>query len=304
VSSMQKVCPNCRTPAPIAAAFCGQCQHQFRTQFQGDQTVAMAPPPPPPTSPSARTTTQLSTTKAGPQLDYRKWNLVSQPMDSAERTHSFVWAALGAVLFALALISVSALWGWQVGLHVPIPEERTSTSTAQRPEPPARTRRNTAEPSARTPGPDSRGSETSDEPHFPIPVSTVPSLVSGLWVLVAAIASVLSLFWLFGFMLMRVRRIGLYLADDHGVYAFEARARMFRNVIYGAWALLVVSMVISFVASQRVTVVARRQEAVEKRRQEERARLEEQRWRMEMQRQDTLSWPPSAPGGYSGYGRP
>lgn len=32
-SPQQKVCPQCQTPAPVSAGFCGSCGHRYRTQF-------------------------------------------------------------------------------------------------------------------------------------------------------------------------------------------------------------------------------------------------------------------------------
>lgn len=48
-----KICPVCGLQAPLNATECAQCKHQYRTQFQPNQTQ-MVPPvvPPAPTPPS------------------------------------------------------------------------------------------------------------------------------------------------------------------------------------------------------------------------------------------------------------
>jgi|SRR5579872_2336508 len=38
-----KVCPVCRLTSPLGAQVCPQCRHQFRTQFQPNQTTVVAP---------------------------------------------------------------------------------------------------------------------------------------------------------------------------------------------------------------------------------------------------------------------
>jgi hypothetical protein len=39
-----KICPQCKTPAPLDAGFCGQCGRQYRTQFAPPPASTASPP--------------------------------------------------------------------------------------------------------------------------------------------------------------------------------------------------------------------------------------------------------------------
>lgn len=41
----RKLCPQCQTPAPVEAGFCGRCGHQYRTQFAPNAAPSQANPP-------------------------------------------------------------------------------------------------------------------------------------------------------------------------------------------------------------------------------------------------------------------
>ena len=45
MTSPQKICPQCQTPAPLDAAFCRRCGRQYRTQFAATGVPAASAPP-------------------------------------------------------------------------------------------------------------------------------------------------------------------------------------------------------------------------------------------------------------------
>lgn len=96
-----KLCPVCRTQAPIDAQACLGCGHQYRTQFAPpDQTQAFAAIPQPPVSPQPY----------GQQVQYPPG--FQQPYAQPVPRDEFEWKLQVVWLWALSVAGTFAVYVW------------------------------------------------------------------------------------------------------------------------------------------------------------------------------------------------
>lgn len=106
-----KICPRCQTPAPLDAAFCGQCGRQYRTQF--------VPPQAPPVAPNASPRFAAAQGTFPQEAFAPRGNAVSRPAQ---------WLA-ALVVAVLAFFLVYWLVGRRPGVSSPLPP-RTASNPA------------------------------------------------------------------------------------------------------------------------------------------------------------------------------
>jgi len=103
MSAQHKICPRCKQPALLDAAFCAGCGRQYRTNFAAtnDQTMlGTSGAPPPPAAP------QYAPPAYVPPVvpNYTPTSAVGGPLDNTERNVSMTWTGVGLVMTALVFL--------------------------------------------------------------------------------------------------------------------------------------------------------------------------------------------------------
>lgn len=96
MQSQMKRCPRCQAVAELSAAFCADCGHQFRTQFDpNDRTQTFSPG----------------------QTAYSPNAPTNGPLDNTERAVSMGWTLVGLLFFYIATGVAGGLWWSAVAQH-------------------------------------------------------------------------------------------------------------------------------------------------------------------------------------------
>lgn len=99
MSVPHKICPRCKRPAPLDAAFCAGCGRQYKTNFSApnDQTILGQASPPAPTPPQLG---QVPPTAP----NYTPSLVVNGPLDNTERNVSMTWTGVGLAVVSLVFL--------------------------------------------------------------------------------------------------------------------------------------------------------------------------------------------------------